>query len=232
MPMNPSDLPDSWPPSKKDLEVESEANLVEGLGPEMLAPPIADMELAKSLALDVPRAYLWERCVEAVDTQCVLVDLPVLWTRSVAQVVVELMGRSPLHWMRGVPVPVEHKDGAQEWVDQRIEEAIEDLALEDEEAYLQGEPQPDPEEPRHTGLTETYGVDPDGVLAAAVRFNRLEFEWRQAFFAIFVERMDLSESVVKGMGAPEYVKQLAEEALKALLTPDEPDTGIRLEDIL
>lgn len=105
MTMNPSDLPDRWPPNKKDLEEEWEPNLGEGPMPEILAPPIADMDLALSLAMEVPREFLWERCVEAVERLCVLVDLPVIWTRSVAQIVVSLMGETPVEWIRGVPLP-------------------------------------------------------------------------------------------------------------------------------
>ncbi len=225
--MNPSDLPESWPPNKQDLEGEGDSNS----GSDILDPPMGDVELAKSLALEVPRAFLWERCVALVEQKCQLVDLEVLWTRSVAQVVVGLLGVSPLHWIRGVPVPKEHKDHAQEWIDERIEEAIEDLGLEDEEAYMDGVLQPDPEEPRHTGLTQSYGVDPDTVVAAAVRFNRLDQNLRQAFFAIFIERIDLNECAPKGLGSPDQVKAQAQKALKTLLTPDLPLFDPYLEDL-
>lgn len=209
-----------------------EAMFGASFGADIMAPPLVDVELAKSLTLEVPRAYLWERCVELVDRTCILVDLSVLWTRSVAQIVVGLMGASPLHWIRGVPVPKTHEDCAQEWVDKRLQEALEDLTLEDEEAYLQGLPQPDPEEPRHLDLTQFFGVDPDAVLAAAVRFNRLEFEPRQAFFAVFIEQRDLQECEQEGMGSPSEVKKLAEAALKTLLTPDDPYAGQSMEDLL
>ncbi|MCP5021573.1 MAG: hypothetical protein GY930_07325 [bacterium] len=114
------------------------------------------------------------------------------------------MGAGPLHWARGVPIPKQEqeKDYAQEWIDERIEEAIEDLALEEEEAYLNGAPQPNPEEPRHMGLAQSYGVDPDTVVAAAVRFNRLERNLRQAFFIIFIQRLDLNECTIQGLGPP------------------------------
>ncbi|MBL4770615.1 MAG: hypothetical protein JKY61_05625, partial [Planctomycetes bacterium] len=115
--MNPSDLPERWPPQKIDLEVEVDS------GRDILDPPLADLELAKSLALDVPRAFLWERCVALMGQKCLLVDLSVLWTRSVAQVVVGLMGTRPLFWIRGVPVPKAEEHYAEEWVDARIEEA-------------------------------------------------------------------------------------------------------------
>lgn len=206
--------PESWPPSGADLHWAGPKGEIDAEWDET--------ELIRKISMDVPRKHLDRLCRDMLTEKAKLMDPPILCARSAASIVVGLLGESPIQWTNGIPVPSRLGGEHANWIRGRIEESLEDLIIEDEEAYLDGLDQPDPEELRHRYLIPWFQVEDGAELAAAVRFNRLEQPIRKSFFLIFIEKKPMDDCLNLGLGDPKTLRAQAQQGLRTLVDPDPP----------
>jgi hypothetical protein len=103
------------------------------------------------------------------------------------------------------------------WVKDRIEEALSDVLLEDEELYSDGLQPALGDDFHHYCLVHSFAVEHHTTLEASVRFHRLPDETRRSFFALLVDRYSVERCVAMGLGPRYRLKIEVRSALKALL---------------
>jgi hypothetical protein len=188
-------------------------------------------ELLRRVVMKPARAHLMQLSQKYLLSQAKLMDPTILCARTAAGIVVHMTGVEPIQWVHGIPVPKEVGEKHGEWIDGRMEESLEDLLIEDEEAYEEGHDQPDPEEPRHRYLINWFKIEPYTVLAAATRFNSLPELERKSFFEIFVQNKAMDDCLGTGLGAPKEIRQQAEKALRAIIDPPPTEAPPGMEDL-
>ena len=101
-----------------------------------------------------------------------------------------------------------------QWLDQRIDQAITGL-LDEDRAVAAGR-----ETLRsasgHTFLRDVFGVDTPDLLRASVAFNGLQERSRHAFMALVVEHRTVAECIEAGLGTYETLGGLVREGLRAI----------------
>lgn len=138
--------------------------------------------------------------------KCVIIDMERLYFRAVARV-----AHAAIRY-RGTPPLAEFLRG-------RIDTAIDDLVREDAAADAEGLPLAREDQSRFRFLTQVLGVEPHLSRSAAVRFNVLDEEVRQTFFALVVEMRKFHRYVAEGNGPPERVRSHLRMAFEAIGVP-------------
>jgi hypothetical protein len=101
----------------------------------------------------------------------------------------------------------------------RIDDAIDDLVREDEEAEHRGIPPEEPFEERLLFVSEVTGLEPTQARRACLRFNSLPEETRVAFFHVVVEQVRFNRYVAEGHGPPAKLRDQLMAAFEALSMP-------------
>ncbi len=194
------------------------ANFFSGeLDPSKPLPGLSDEELLRRVSMRPSREKLLEISHHCIDRRAQLMDIPILTARSAAQIVVALFGDEEAGSYHGVPVPLHCKNRPRAWIEERTFEALEDLILEDSNAFRAGQAQAMPEEPRHSYLTEWFQVPAPKVLEAAVMFNNLPVNVRQSFYHVFIRRRPLNDDMPAYLGSADQVRTLAERGLRVIV---------------
>ena len=154
-----------------------------------------------------------ERSVQRMREQCYLLSLSRLYTRTLARVAhsgASYKGKPPFN----------------EWIKLCIDQSATELMNEELEAERSNKPLPNPPAPHHTFVTALLGIALGLTRRGCIRFNNLELEARQIFFAICVDGLAFHRYVAEGNGPPQRVKCLLGQALKAFTsTLEEPEFG-------
>lgn len=149
------------------------------------------------------RLELWPRCVERITTRCHLIDVERLYYRSVARIA----HAGPKY--RGRPAFDEFLKG-------RIDESLNELMREDQEEERRGTPPEPGDSARFRFLNEVLGMEMSVTRGAVVRFNVLDEEVRQTFFALVVEMKRFNRHLAEGNGPPDKVRAQLREAFEAI----------------
>ncbi|MFT5058711.1 MAG: hypothetical protein ACI87O_002368 [Planctomycetota bacterium] len=157
-----------------------------------------------------PAQRLAVQCQSVLRERAAFIDADYLRIRSA-----ELLARDEglgngVLWEQDFPCDLE-------WVKDRIEEALSDVLLEDEELYSDGLPAALGDDFHHYCLVHSFAVELHTTLEASVRFHRLPDETRRAFFALLVDRYSVERCVEMGLGPRHRLKIEVRSALKALL---------------
>jgi len=141
------------------------------------------------------------RAGQRLEAQALLLDADRVFLRSLA-----LCSRAAVRW-RGQP-------GIEEWLGERIDEALQQLLEES------GEP-PAPQG-AFESLAAPLGLDPRALGRACARFHRLPFADRRAFFDFVLHARSLDELArANGESATEYARR-ARRGFDALLAEGTP----------
>jgi hypothetical protein len=90
--------------------------------------------------------------------------------------------------------------GLDAWVDARVDDAIVDLLLEDEEEHRSGKRQLEEWDERYLFMIHLLGIEPGSTRRACVVFNGLAERVRRAFFALLIEDKSVETCVAEGFG--------------------------------
>ncbi|MCP3915992.1 MAG: hypothetical protein GY711_10590 [bacterium] len=102
------------------------------------------------------------------------------------------------------------------WLDGRVERAIDDAVRRDLARLRDGTPpHSDPRLEPHAEIGAPLGLEATATRAACARFNALDGEPRRAFFALFIDGLDI-DTVARGDGCS--ASAVARRARRALLT--------------
>ena len=91
------------------------------------------------------------------------------------------------------------------WLDERADEAIDDLLWQDEEGLRAGAESLEGWDERYTFLVYMLGIEPRLARRAAVAFNGLDQRIRSAFFTLLIEEKSVDECVALGYGPKEQL---------------------------
>jgi len=153
-------------------------------------------------------------CQQVLRERWVFMDTDYLSMRS-AEVLARDASLVPeLIWQNGFPC-----DSL--WVKQRVDEALADVLLEDEELYSDGGVVDFGADFHHVSLVHSFGIEPNSTLAASVRFHRLPEKTRRSFFALLVEKFSVERCVAQGLGPRHHLRLEVREGLNALLFLEE-----------
>lgn len=89
------------------------------------------------------------------------------------------------------------------WLVQRVDEAIDDLLLQDESEHRQSPTLSDEWDERYVFIIYLLGIEPRFARRACVGFNGLGAPARRAFFALLIEERSVDECVAAGHGPRE-----------------------------
>ena len=150
-----------------------------------------------------------QRCREHIRERALLVAEQRLYLRAIARIAYASMK------YRGDP-PLSM------WLTARIDQALEELVTEDRECErLDPHGSQNPEE-RYAFLTEALGVDATTAREAAIVFNDLPTEVRQAFWALVIEGKSLNRQVAEGHGPRGALRARVKRAIVAISTLSDP----------
>lgn len=151
---------------------------------------------------------LLERCARHVRRRAFLVDAERLFQRSIARVALEAPRRA-------------EDLLSEQWLETRLDGALQDLLREDRETHRRGETSLDRGDSRRTFLTEVMMLASERALQSAVAFNSLSEQTRRVFFQLVFERLSIQECVSDGAGGEDVVREGLLEALRALICTNE-----------
>lgn len=178
-------------------------------GSEFLVGDCAKTVLARLNQGDGDPLEIAEHCRERIAHHAILVSEPRLYLRSIARIAYASMKYA------GEPE-------LSAWLNDRIDQGLAELLIEDREAERLGSNgQLDPEQ-RYTFLTEVLGVDPHVAREAAVVFNDLPDDVRHAFWALVVEGKSLNRHVAEGHGPLTGARARVKRAIIAISTLNDP----------
>lgn len=153
--------------------------------------------------LDGDRLELWPRCAEHVMHRCQLMDVERLYYRAVARIA----HAGPTY--RGRPE-------LSVFLRERIEVSLNELMREDQEEERRGAPMAEGESARFRFLNEVLGMELPVTRGGVVRFNVLDEEVRQTFFALVVEMRRFNRYLAEGHGPPEKIRGHLRTAFEAI----------------
>lgn len=108
-------------------------------------------------------------------------------------------------------------DDLDDWLYERVNDAIDNLLRRDWEALIHGEITEDMVAENTLYLASVLGCEPGAALRAATRFNALPERIRRAHFAVFVEGKSVAECLEAGLGPAEQLEQNVRHSSKVIL---------------
>ncbi len=121
-----------------------------------------------------------QRAHERIRALCLLVDLDRLEERAIVRIAVA----RPAY--QGDP-PFET------WIEQRLDEALKDLLIEDWRELREGNETLEEWDPRYDFLAEMIGIGPERARKACATFNVLDYSDRRLFFLACMEGKNVSQ---------------------------------------
>jgi len=143
-----------------------------------------------------------ERCHHRVEARALMLDRSRVLARSLARVA---------HASRGY----DGEPALEPWLLGRIDDAIEDLLVEEQELDGEGLP-PTSVEPMHALLSEVLGVEKGLARRCCVVFNSLPTSVRRAFFAVVVRRESLEKHAAESRTMLTQVHRRVKAAIKSM----------------
>lgn len=154
---------------------------------------------------------LGPRCQERISESAVFVAWDRLWLRAAARIAYA----APRY--KGLP-------RLDVFIDERIDQSIEDLLREDIEEDRGGVPVSEPWDPRYAFVSEQVGIDPNLARSACIRFNDMPLDVRRTYFAVALGKKTFHRWIAEGNGPPEAIHAKLKRAFEALSLPyDEND---------
>lgn len=152
---------------------------------------------------------LWTRCARWVQRRRYIVHLDRLHLRAVARAAI-----------RGMLYTGKPK--IEDWLEERVEESLRDLLIEDTRAEFEGQVPRQEDLWQHAMMVEVFGVEPHSARRAAVTFNRLPLARRRVLFALTFQGLAIDACVSAGLGTRSEVESHAQAGLEALSRLDTP----------
>ncbi len=122
----------------------------------------------------------------------------------------------------------DHRSSTRDWLNARIDSAMKDLMILDEEDQRSNKPVLPPYQPRYSYLIGTLGIEPSNARRGCIVLNDQPHETRRVFYEAIVMKRPLKELTIAGWGERPKLEAHLRAALRALT---EPSVGFRMENL-
>jgi hypothetical protein len=122
----------------------------------------------------------------------------------------------------------DHRSSTRDWLNARIDGAMKDLMILDQEDERAGKPVLPPYQPRYSYLIGTLGITPSKCRLACIVLNDQAHETRRVFYEAIVMKRPLKELTIAGWGDRAKLESHLRSALRSLT---DPTIGFRMEDL-
>lgn len=114
---------------------------------------------------------------------------------------------------------LQKEDDFDQWLVERVDEAINDLIRRDTQAVKKGRVTDDLIQESAEYLVGCWGLGLAEAFEAAVRFNNLPEKPRRIFFAMLVEHRSVAQCLEDGLGPKDEMREYTVRAVEAILGP-------------
>ncbi len=127
-------------------------------------------------------------------------------------------------------IPFDAHESLGDWLNARIDDAIEDVLIEDQRREKEPHSYTDED---YEFMLLTFGIVPERCIGATVRFNGLNDPTRKSFFDLLVYHKSIAQCIESGLGPLELLRYRCQLAMYALLQtkPKRVDLSVNLDPI-
>jgi hypothetical protein len=162
-----------------------------------------DPEALYNRLLEHDAIHLQARVPDRVAARHYLLDAERVFRRAAARLVYAAVRAA-------APSP----EDSEQWLSDRIDEAIDDCLRLDGEAHRQGKPAAESLD-HYAQFHWSFMVPRENTLAVSVAFNSLEPLVRRSFYELLVEQRGVAECLERGLGPAEDLRRRVQRALDA-----------------